>query len=346
MLNGRSEAIVTATSVFLALSLVTVGLRCFVRARIVRAFGLDDWTMVAAMALNLGFAICTLVGCSYGMGQKTEDILLHPGYYRRALLCWWLGQVFYIITCVVAKMSIIISLLRITIDRAHILILYAAMGLTLAVGLLFFFFTIFECKPVDYFWNRFTKPGSCIDTDILIAIAYTYSVGAAVADFTIGILPIFIIWSLRMNARTKMAIAGILGIGCIASAAVIVRIPFIHSYKDPDFFYATYQISIWSNVEAGLGITAGSLTTLRPLVRFLRDGSSASRSHQRQPSSFPLSSNMPKGISRRSKPEEGGEDSRRLWTGMATDEYQGVTTTVITGTHPTKRGESEESLTG
>jgi hypothetical protein len=49
MVDSHSEAIVTATSVFLALSLVTVGLRCFVRARIVRAFGLDDWTMVAAM---------------------------------------------------------------------------------------------------------------------------------------------------------------------------------------------------------------------------------------------------------------------------------------------------------
>lgn len=36
---------------------------------------------------------------------------------------------------------------------------------------------------------------------------------------------------------------------------------------------ATSQISIWSNVEASLGITAGSLTTLRPLFRFFRDGS-------------------------------------------------------------------------
>lgn len=47
-------------------------------------------------------------------------------------------------------MSIIISLLRITINRVHIFILYAAMGLALIVGLLFFFFTMFECKPVDF----------------------------------------------------------------------------------------------------------------------------------------------------------------------------------------------------
>ncbi|KAH1952284.1 hypothetical protein KXV69_001916 [Aspergillus fumigatus] len=255
---------------------------------------------LTSKALNLAFAICTLVGCSYGMGQKQDYFRSRPDYYRRALLCWWLGQFFYIITCV----------------------------------------------PVDYFWNRSSKPGSCLDADILIAIAYTYSVGAAITDFTIGILPVFIIWSLRMNTRTKMAIAGILGIGCIASAAVIVRIPFVHNYKDPDFFYATYQISIWSNVEAGLGITAGSLTTLRPLVRFLRDGSSVSRSQQRTPGSFPLSGNIPKGLTRRSKPDEGVDDARRLWTGMADEEYQGITTTIITGSHPTKRGESEDSLTG
>lgn len=33
---------------------------------------------------------------------------------------------------------------------------------------------------------------------------------------------------------------------------------------------ATANISIWSNVEAGLGITAGSLVTVRPLFRFFR----------------------------------------------------------------------------
>jgi hypothetical protein len=33
----------------------------------------------------------------------------------------------------------------------------------------------------------------------------------------------------------------------------------------------TMQISIWSNVEASLGIAAGSLMTVRPLLRFLAD---------------------------------------------------------------------------
>jgi len=106
-----------------------------------------------------------------------------------------------------------------------------------------------------------------------------------------------------------------------ASAAVIIRIPFLHDYKDEDFLCefphfnltghrpnsnitiksltplnptdATANISIWSNVEASLGIAAGSLVTLRPLFRWFRDPSSAGGSKsksKRTGGSMPLSS--------------------------------------------------------
>ena len=169
-----------------------------------------------------------------------------------------------------AKISVILTLLRITVHRIHVAILYAAMGIATVVGLLFFFFTIFQCSPVSAFWNRLSGTGKCIDTDILIDIAYVYSVGAAITDFTIGLLPAFMIWNLRMTTRDKVAVAGILGLGCMsvflsivdlrshthanqfyrASAAVIVRIPYVHHYKDIEFLYKTTNISIWSNIEA------------------------------------------------------------------------------------------------
>lgn len=40
-------------------------------------------------------------------------------------------------------------------------------------------------------------------------------------------------------------------------------------FKNPDFLYATVDIAIWSDIEQGLAITAGSLATLRPLYRKL-----------------------------------------------------------------------------
>ncbi|KAJ5781315.1 hypothetical protein N7457_006475 [Penicillium paradoxum] len=339
--ESRNKAILIVTSIFLAISLFSVILRCFVRTHIVRAWGWDDGTMVVAMILNIVFAVSGIFGCKYGIGRTLDYFALHPDDYPRAMLCWWIAQLFYVLTCVVAKISIIIALLRITVDRIHGYILYAAMTLATAIGLVFFFFTLFECTPINYFWNH-TKPtakGKCVDPDVLIGIAYLYSVGAAVTDLTIGLLPVALIWNLRMNRRTKGAIVGILGIGCIASAAVIVRIPFVPNYKDKEFLYNTYQISIWSNVEAGIGITAGCLTTLRPLIRFLRDGSSSS--HSQTPHSFPLSTKVA-GFHRSPHSKQmSREDSRQLWTGRGSDEYHGVTTTIM-GAQPKPTGSKED----
>lgn len=153
--------------------------------------------------------------------------------------------------------------------------------LNIIVGFLFFFFSIFQCKPVDFFWDRTTKQGTCLDPDILLGIVYLYTVMAAISDFTLGLLPIFMIWNLQMRLRTKFSLAIILGLGIVASSAVIIRIPFLHTFKDEDFLYATWQISIWSNVEANLGIVAGSLSTIRPLIRKVHNASSITRIRQR-----------------------------------------------------------------
>jgi len=158
-----------------------------------------------------------------------------------------------VVTCVITKLSICITLLRVSIDRIHVWVLIGAMSLATVVGLIFLFFTIFQCHPVDYFWNRLSEKGTSINKDVLVGIGYLYSVGAALTDLTIGLLPVALIWDLHMDRRTKAAIVGILGIGCMfvacsrlvfefvlidlcsASAAVIIRIPFVHHYKDREF---------------------------------------------------------------------------------------------------------------
>lgn len=47
--EGRSTAIFVVTTVFLGLSFIAVCLRCFVRIKLVKAFGWDDCLMVFAM---------------------------------------------------------------------------------------------------------------------------------------------------------------------------------------------------------------------------------------------------------------------------------------------------------
>ncbi|KAL4783187.1 hypothetical protein BJX76DRAFT_348781 [Aspergillus varians] len=329
-LQGHSLSIFVVTLVFLIISFVAVALRCFVRLRLVRAFGWDDALMVFAMALNIQFALCGMIGARYGLGRKMKDFTTFPGSqtgFETALFWWWLGQTSYVITCVVAKVSIALALLRLTVTRTHSLILWGVVCVSIVVGLVFWLVLMLQCSPVDYFWHRLTSKGTCLNTDYILDIAYLYSVTATICDFVLGLLPIALVWNLHMNSRTKAALAGILSMGCVASAAVIVRIPYLHYYKDPDFLYATTNISIWSNVEAGLGITAGSLVTLRPLFRWFR-GTGYEGSNSRP---YGRTGSMPLNGMNGTYNSRHNERGNRYWRpdlGIQTN--HGVTTTVQT----------------
>ncbi|KAJ5179966.1 hypothetical protein N7492_003176 [Penicillium capsulatum] len=280
--DSNTQSLLGVSIAFFILSFITVGARCWVRLRLVRAFGWDDATMVAALALNLAFTICCVIGYEYGLGRKLDYFDTRPQDFRHALLAWWLGQLFYVMACIVVKLSIIIALLRIAYCRTHRWVLYTAMLVSAAVGIVFFFCSMFQCSPVSFFWGRSDPDGQCLPAGGILAVAYIYSVGAAVTDLTIGIFPIFLLSNLFMDRRSKIAIIAILSLGCAAGIAVIVRIPFIHHIKDAEFLHNTSSISILSNIETGLGITAGSLPVLRPLVAHVFNKTqSTSGRHQR-----------------------------------------------------------------
>lgn len=44
---------------------------------------------------------------------------------------------------------------------------------------------------------------------------------------------------------------------------------YVMDFRSDDFLYKTVDIAIWSDIEQGLAITAGSLATLRPLYRIV-----------------------------------------------------------------------------
>ncbi|KAL4813554.1 hypothetical protein BDW67DRAFT_177845 [Aspergillus spinulosporus] len=272
-LVGHSLAIFVVAAVMVGVSIVAVFLRCFVRVYLVRAFGWDDAWMLMALALFIALCALCMLAPAAGVGHKVADFT-SLDQLQRALKLWWLGQMLYLWASAVAKIAIALALLRLAVRRLHRFILWAVCAVVVVIGLVFWLVLLFNCWPVEYFWQRtdILKQGKCISTDILLIIAYCYSSLTIVCDITLGILPACLIWSLQMSWRTKLALVGVLSLGAIASVAVVIRLPYLENYSDPDFLYSTYQIAIWSVVETGLAIIAGSLITLRPLFRWFLDG--------------------------------------------------------------------------
>lgn len=160
----------------------------------------------------------TMIGGSiYGTGYKLESLAVEDRL--TAMKYWWLCEIAYCFASVGCKISVCIFLMRITIRPLHIWILYTVMAFTVIAGLVFMFLMLLQCRPLEYFWTKLahdpTIIGKCMDMKIIVIMTYIYSAFAALCDFTVGILPIFLVRKLHMKRQTKIAVMGILGMACM-----------------------------------------------------------------------------------------------------------------------------------
>ncbi|TGZ77567.1 hypothetical protein EX30DRAFT_293448, partial [Ascodesmis nigricans] len=266
-MEDRSQQIVAIAIFFLVLSWLSIILRTYVRAWMLKSFGWDDWLMVFAVLTFTVYLSCQLGGAAHGTGKHYWDI--EPSERVKALHYWYFCEIFYVVTSTILKMSLCVFLFRIAVSRLHVWILAGVMIGSLIFGIGYVFLVIFQCNPISAWWE--ISPGGidqCINLDAVVYTTYCASALNAVVDWTIGIVPFFIVKDLNMPKNRKMLVAGILGFAAIGSTATVVRLPYLHALRDvDDFLWGTTDMAIWSTVEPGIGITAGCMATLRPLFR-------------------------------------------------------------------------------
>ncbi|KPI43452.1 uncharacterized protein AB675_7061 [Cyphellophora attinorum] len=287
-LGGRGPQMIGVYTLFVALTTIAIVLRVYTRVLIVKTFGIDDYLAVAAWAVFCVFASFALTGVRHGTGQHAEDIL-PPSELPIGLKFWWLCEPVYVLCNMLAKASIAVMLLRLTVIRTHRIIIWTVFTITETYSLFFFLLFIFQCQPSQYFWTQYTGgSGKCLDPKIVRH--------RCAGDWTYAILPYFLVWKLQMDTRSKMVVIFILSLGAIASTATIIRFPYLHLMADiDDFLYATTDVALWSCAETGLGITTACLATLRPLLRtWLEKTGIASTGHRRKgASNLPGKPDMP-----------------------------------------------------
>ncbi|KAL4752173.1 hypothetical protein BDW72DRAFT_192309 [Aspergillus terricola var. indicus] len=271
----RPAAVRGVAAAFLSLSSVAILMRCYVRLCIVKAFGWDDIVMILAMLLYIMFCGCMIGGSLWGTGKHLFE--LTPKQRTTAMEYWWFCNISYAVSSVLAKVSVCIFLLRVMPFPCHRAALYTVTALAICSGIPFFVLLIIQCSPVSFWWTRMRgdTDGHCGYVNAIAVMLYIFSASSALFDLTVALLPVILVRNLQMNRRTKAAVAGLLGMACVASIAIIIRLAFVQTIHDPDYLYGTVQIAIWSCIEIGLSITAGSLATTRPLFRILYNRSSS-----------------------------------------------------------------------
>lgn len=131
-----------------------------------------------------------------------------------SLRAWYFCEVLYSPITICIRVSICLFLLRIATQKLHRWILLINIGAITIISLAFFFVMIFQCDPPSFFWRRVLgEEGKCMSIEIVPDATIAHSVISAVSDWVVGLLPVAILWKVKINLRTKITIAFMLSMG-------------------------------------------------------------------------------------------------------------------------------------
>jgi fumarate reductase subunit C len=136
----------------------------------------------------------------------------------QALMARWLGEIAYILTSVFLKLTVGIFLLRICSRQWQSVVIWAVLAIVLIFNIVYMFIAIAQCQPVDYFWTRITSvsiKGTCVSKELASGSTYANTAVNAFADWTLGLLPIALVWNVELDRKAKMSVAGILALGVL-----------------------------------------------------------------------------------------------------------------------------------
>ena len=186
-----------------------------------------------------------------------------------------LNQIVYsfviIITFVlgVLKLSILCLYARMTPTRSHKLTCYTIMGCVVAHDIAALFGSMFACTPVSEFWNLtsytiFQNP-ACIK---LLPFDIFNSAWSAAEDVIIWMLPIPVVWGLKVSARRKMGLYFLLLVSLVSVICALVRLAVtIVWIRSADISWNYPLIPFLSNMEACVAIITSSVPAIQVLVR-------------------------------------------------------------------------------
>jgi hypothetical protein len=121
----------------------------------------------------------------------------------------------YVSNMMFIKLSIAIFLLRIAVKPVYKWILYVSLVIIAIWSLALFFWNLFQCNPVSAQWD-YTIPGShCVSSEQVVSAAYALSVMTILSDWLYALLPVPMIWSVKMTRQAKVTVVAILGLGVL-----------------------------------------------------------------------------------------------------------------------------------
>lgn len=123
---------------------------------------------------------------------------------------------------------------------------------------------LFPCRPISKAWNVLT-PGHCLDLNRLY---FTQAGFMTFTDLIVCILPIPMVFRMKLPLRQKVSVCGLFALGAIAVVSGIIKLTMMPELlKSFNVAWNSTTSLVWLNIELMAGAIAGSGVPLKVFVR-------------------------------------------------------------------------------
>lgn len=167
--------------------------------------GMDDWFIVATLCSGIPGTVITSLGTiRNGLGR---DIWTLPPSEITSFIYWFYHMEYeYFLNLALLKMSLLFFYLKIFPNKGVRVLLWATIGYNAIWGIAFILLSIFQCRPISYYWTNWDgeHAGSCLDAN---SLGWANAITSIVLDIWMLAIPLFQLRSLQLHLKKKIGVA-------------------------------------------------------------------------------------------------------------------------------------------
>ncbi|MCJ1440970.1 MAG: hypothetical protein MMC23_001456 [Stictis urceolatum] len=240
---------------------IFVVLLVYTRSFINKMLVLEDYTSIATFFSCVIFSVFIAISTRHSLGMHIAD--MSPAQLEDYWKWDLISSEFYLTSLIGYKLAILLRYNRIFgISRKFRYSCWMVEFFTVGYLVSNLLTQTFGCQPIRKFWAK-DIPGHCANEDLA---GNFYGAFNFVSDLMIAILPMPMIWNLKMNRKEKIGLFLIFLTGAIAFVVALTR--WIYVLKlNPDRIYYGGISWLWAILEVNTGLICGCSLALKPLFR-------------------------------------------------------------------------------
>ncbi|KAF4552822.1 Hypothetical protein D9617_9g026130 [Elsinoe fawcettii] len=251
----------TLAAILLGFVVLSVGVRFYVRIRMLGQFGPEDWSMLVAFMFSAAQCSIAIAVVTYGIraaygDRRANSINFHLSRFSTGM---------FALALVALKISLGFFFLKIFSHKKHHRYAIVVMCiLSTITGIAYFAFASFTCTVL------IQAPGSeaqCPIQPVANGVFYAFSVVSIASDYIFTIMAVYALWQAKLPITTKIPACTLLIMGTVGGIASTIRFSLLVKPVTPEnYLTSLFDVGKWTIVEHSIGIIAANLAMTRPLL--------------------------------------------------------------------------------